>query len=54
MCQGVTKLAVAVSWVLHFIIRVSYLSQSESLDFRDVTSSATSLWFVERKKTQDE
>lgn len=30
MCQGITKLAVAVSWVLHFIIRVSYLSQSDT------------------------
>lgn len=50
MCQGITKLAVAVSWVLHFIIRVSYLSQSESLDFRDVTSSATITVVCRKKK----
>ena len=50
MCQGITKLAVAVSWVLHFIIRVSYSIQSESLGFRDVTTSATITVVCRKKK----
>ena len=50
MCRGITKLAVAVCWVLHFIIRVSYSIQSESLGFRDVTTSATITVVCRKKK----